>query len=72
MLGGETSGSEQKDVMQWTGFELKAKLKWRRVLNKTARLKILKKCLFTIYMLRAINGLIIVSAMQQDVKFEVF
>ena len=31
----------------------------------------LKKCLFTIYMLRAINGVIAVSAMQQDVKFEV-
>ena len=38
MLGGETSGSEQKGVMQWTGLELKAKLKWRRVLNKMARL----------------------------------
>ena len=33
MLGGETSGSEQKGVMQWTGLKLKAKLKWRRVLN---------------------------------------
>ena len=38
MLGGETSGSEQKGVMQWTELELKAKLKWRRVLNKMARL----------------------------------
>ena len=37
-LGGETSGSEQKGVMQWTGLELKAKLKWQRVLNKMARL----------------------------------
>ena len=27
MLGGETSGSEPKGVMQWTGLELKAKLK---------------------------------------------
>ena len=26
MLDGETSGSEQKGVMQWTGLELKAKL----------------------------------------------
>ena len=31
MLGGETSGSEQKGLMQWTGLELKAKSKWRRV-----------------------------------------
>ena len=36
--GGEKSGSKQKGVMQWTRLELKAKLKWRQVLNKTARL----------------------------------
>ena len=28
-LGGETSGSERKGVMQWTGSELKSKRKLR-------------------------------------------
>ena len=33
-LGGETSGSERKGVIQWTGSELKSKTKTKTVCSK--------------------------------------
>ena len=38
MLGGETSGSERKGVMQWTGSELKSEAKRKRYAAKVGDL----------------------------------